>query len=929
MHNIFTQKLRLISGATRSIEKLSFYQKLSFFGVHHQSYKPLFIFIFLLTIPLLMLGEISTVRGYFSSEEAISTEEGAFSAQTFRLQVVDGQARQQAVQGQSNHEPLSGIIGNDCRGLITNSGFENGVWHYTRTLSEPGLVQSPTYSGQRAARLGNALNGTNYETHSTLYQTVTIPANATEVVLRFWEQTGQAGDSGDYREVKILDTNFRLLRLLARDRQYTHNQWTYHSFDVTDLRGHTVIVYFNVYNNGVNNSMRTYIDDASLTACGSNIVHPTPTHTPTHTPAPPTGGQWYGEYWNNIELHGHPHLTRYDSAINFDWGEGKPADSIHADDFSVRWTRRPYFSEGNYRFEIQVDDGVRLYVDDQLILDDWRIGSIRTVTADRYLSAGEHTIRLEYYERTERAVVKLNWYTVSEQANAPAPNNNWWGEYFNNVDLSGSPALARHDARVDFSWSTHSPGPHVQADNFSVRWTRRQYFSAGNYRLYARSDDGIRVWVDNHLRIDEWRDRSPETTSVDLYLSEGDHDLRVEYYERTLGAMAQFWSERLSDHAPTPTPTHVPGATATPSPSGIVLRVGSREERGQQFIVVPLEIAGMHSGTNLGSLDVTILYDSTILTASTCTPNSHFDLGICNIEPGKVLLTALSSNGLTGDNTLAELTFKIKERADRSTTLRIEVDELTDKDSRPLHVSRQDGRILFNSSGCNAGDVNCDGRSTISDALFMLQFSVGARGGTHNYPPASDHLFLPSCDVSNDNACTTVDALQVLQCSVDVANHFCPGAGGNVISTMNGSGGMAGTAQVIASAATSDANGQIRVPVTALVNQGNLGALTLQLGYDATKIRVVDCVPDPEELFQGSQCNINFGTGNKIRLATVDDSGVSGQVTLAELVVEPLDENSDEDVVLQVEVIEAASNLSQPMLVGEKITVHYLPLIMR
>jgi len=883
-------------------------------------------------VALVLLLSLASVLWYGVADTAEARENffdtEFLSDSLFDVQVVGNQS----IQEQSNHRPLAeeSGIGPGCQSLLVNTGFENGAWTYARTLSEPGLVSSPTYSGQRAMRLGNALNGTNYQTHSTMHQTVTIPANATEVVLRFWEITGEVGDAGDYREVQILDTNYRLLRLLTRNRQYTYGQWTYHSFDIDDLRGQTVIVYFNVYNNGIHNSMRTYIDEASLTACGTSPM-PTPTHTPTHTPTPipPAGSQWYGEYWNNIHLEGSPHFTRHNSEINFDWGEGKPADSINADDFSVRWTRHIHFDQGNYRFQAQVDDGVRLYIDDQLVLDDWRIHSERTVSGDRYLSGGTHTLRLEYYERTERALIKLNWFTVTNPQDDPNPNGPWQGKYFNNVNLSGSPVLTRNDHAVHFDWGLNSPGSNVPADNFSVRWERKQFFEAGLYRFYARSDDGIRVWVGNQLRLDEWRDRSPQTNSFDVYLTAVNHDIRVEYYERTLGASVQFWNEKISDHPATSTP--VPESGATPTPNGMILRTGSREERGQQSVLIPLELVSVPSGVNVGSVDVNVLYDSTILTVSTCTLNSHFDTRICNIsEPGKIQLSAVSINGLTGDNTLAEFTFGIKQRADRSTTLRVEIDGLTDKDSNRLYPATQDGRVLFNTIRCNAGDVNCDSSMTSADSLFILQFSVGARNGTNNYPPASGQLYLPACDVSNDNSCTTVDALQVLQCTVSVANPLCPGAGGAVLSTMNsGAQAAAGIARVVASSATEDANGQLRVPITAQVAEGNLGALILQLGYDTEKIKVVDCISDPQEVFQGSQCNIAFGAGNKIRLAAIANEGLTGQVTLAELVVEPLG-TLDEDVVLNVEVIEAANNLSLPMLLGQSASEYtYFPLIMR
>lgn len=112
-------------------------------------------------------------------------------------------------------------------------------------------------------------------------------------------------------------------------------------------------------------------------------------------------------------------------------------------------------------------------------------------------------------------------------------NGDWFGQYYNNVDLSGDPVLTRTDPEINFNWGTGSPAPQVQADNFSVRWTStRTVSTAGNYTITATADDGIRVWVDGALVIDGWYDHPATTFSATSFLNAGDHNVRVEYYER-------------------------------------------------------------------------------------------------------------------------------------------------------------------------------------------------------------------------------------------------------------------------------------------------------------------------------------------------------------------------------------------------------------
>ncbi len=61
----------------------------------------------------------------------------------------------------------------------------------------------------------------------------------------------------------------------------------------------------------------------------------------------------------------------------------------------------------------------------------------------------------------------------------------WRGEYFNNVNLSGRPALVRDDAAINFDWGLGSPAPGIQADNFSARWVRTVPLGGGTYRFFA------------------------------------------------------------------------------------------------------------------------------------------------------------------------------------------------------------------------------------------------------------------------------------------------------------------------------------------------------------------------------------------------------------------------------------------------------------
>ena len=139
---------------------------------------------------------------------------------------------------------------------------------------------------------------------------------------------------------------------------------------------------------------------------------PTPTPAPPPTPEPVITG-WRGEYFNNQTLSGPPKLVRDDLSLNFNWGMGSPHAAIPADDFSVRWTRNLPFTEGAYRFHAVVDDGVRFFIDDALVIDSWFDGGAREAVGERWLPWGNHTLRLEYYEHTGEAVIETWWEKIS------------------------------------------------------------------------------------------------------------------------------------------------------------------------------------------------------------------------------------------------------------------------------------------------------------------------------------------------------------------------------------------------------------------------------------------------------------------------------------------------------------------------------------
>jgi hypothetical protein len=81
-------------------------------------------------------------------------------------------------------------------------------------------------------------------------------------------------------------------------------------------------------------------------------------------------------------------------------------------------------------------------------------------------------------------------------------------------------------------------------DNFGVIWEGRFLFAAGTYTFFADTDDGMKVFIDDHSILDEWRNQGTRHYEVKYAMSAGQHRIKVVYYEDTNAAEARFWWKR-------------------------------------------------------------------------------------------------------------------------------------------------------------------------------------------------------------------------------------------------------------------------------------------------------------------------------------------------------------------------------------------------
>jgi hypothetical protein len=164
----------------------------------------------------------------------------------------------------------------------------------------------------------------------------------------------------------------------------------------------------------------------------------------------------------------------------------------------------------------------------------------------------------------------------------------WSVNYYNTIDLTGSIVLTRTEPTLGGSWGALSPVPGtVNADNWSLRATQTITVPVGaDYVFTVRSDDGVRLYVDDVLQLDRWTTRPATTDSTRVALTAGSHVIKVEYFEGTGDAeLSVSWSVYVAPIPGTDVDTFQSLINAVPSGTGgtvnhVVLPAGVYRPKG-------------------------------------------------------------------------------------------------------------------------------------------------------------------------------------------------------------------------------------------------------------------------------------------------------------------------------------------------------------
>jgi hypothetical protein len=289
------------------------------------------------------------------------------------------------------------------------------------------------------------------------------------------------------------------------------------------------------YSNG---NWRQSFEKGTLEWLSNGTAKVTLTATQTQVPA----NNWKSEYFNNTNLTGSPvyveNLGDGSQGLSINWGTGSRPNTP-SDNFSARMTTQRSLAPGLYQIKVQADDGVRVKIGNQSVIDRWFDQPFVTNSGYFRSNGGTVPIAIDYYERVGSAALKFDiipatkfrdsvdytqqWKSTvyswnSSQGSAP-PTNFWEGD-INSPNAIGEINLGsntRSDGKkgINVNWGTGAPngdGNRLPHDFFAMRAFTQADFDGNPYKFRVQGDDGFQLLAKNQS-TGKWYDITPKNQS--------------------------------------------------------------------------------------------------------------------------------------------------------------------------------------------------------------------------------------------------------------------------------------------------------------------------------------------------------------------------------------------------------------------------------
>jgi len=262
-----------------------------------------------------------------------------------------------------------------------------------------------------------------------------------------------------------------------------------------------------------------------------------------------------------------PVVKRVDKTINFESTQEGFHGTQLVDFFYVRWTGKIRIpKDGIYTFTLESDDGSRLFIDGKQIIDHNGLHAMEEKDGDAELKAGDHTLKIEFFENDVDAGCILKWrppgaskeivpatalfHEASASVASSDSSSGLLGEYFDigssledfpTIPTTKVPDVKRVDKTVNFESTQEGFHGTKLVDFFYIRWTGKINIPKdGRHAFFLESDDGSRLFIDGKQIIDNGGQHHMTEKSGEVELNAGKHSIKIEFFENEVDAGCIF-----------------------------------------------------------------------------------------------------------------------------------------------------------------------------------------------------------------------------------------------------------------------------------------------------------------------------------------------------------------------------------------------------
>ncbi|MBE9228097.1 pre-peptidase C-terminal domain-containing protein [Phormidium sp. LEGE 05292] len=301
-----------------------------------------------------------------------------------------------------------------------------------------------------------------------------------------------------------------------------------------------------------------------------------------------TANRWRAEYFNNINLTGNPtfveDLGDGSQAFSRNWGNGSPTNTP-SDNFSAKMTTQRYLAPGLYKITTQADDGIRVRIGNQTVVNRWVDQPYTTNSGYFYSNGGNFPVAVEYYERGGGAAINFNitpatkfqdsvnesqeWKATVyswDGSQGSAPPIDFWPSDINNSKAIGVINLGsntRSDGKkgINVNWGNGAPngdGNRLPHDYFAIRAYTWADFDGSPYKFRVMGDDGFQILATNQATRqtyyitpqNSWDQAYGPQKEITYTLPAGRYDLHFHQYEAGGDAYLNLSWEKVFDIKP-------------------------------------------------------------------------------------------------------------------------------------------------------------------------------------------------------------------------------------------------------------------------------------------------------------------------------------------------------------------------------------------